>query len=279
MSGASGTPRRGIWILVVLCALAACSAEPPSSAPSAKPQPIGIVAIGHSGLTGEGTAEPTADNSWATGTNPKVNSIYLRLTAANPEHKDHVANTASGGAHASELQSQAERALTQVTAPALVIIATIDNDIRCDGTDQDHVAEFGQSVRAALNAITQKSPDSRILVVGQAGRPDPAFVRKLVSHTPNAKAAMTGSGICDFYNPAGELVPAHFQALTAIIEAYEAEQARVCGEFQHCRTDGGVRAAYQDKLQNLGPDWSHLNTTGQAEQATIIWPVVQDLLN
>src|SRR4051794_10337701 len=49
---------------------------------SAPDGPSGVIAIGHSGLTGEGTAEPerpALENSWATGTNPSVNSIYRRL--------------------------------------------------------------------------------------------------------------------------------------------------------------------------------------------------------
>jgi hypothetical protein len=264
----------------VLQALAACSTSSPSGTPSQDvAEPVGVVAIGHSGMTGEGTAEPALENSWATGTNPKVNSIYLRLAAVRPENKDHVANTASGGASASELQGQAEQALEQVAAPALVIIATIDNDIQCDATDKTHISEFGQHVRAALDAITKKSPQSRILMVTQAGRPSPAFVRELVAHDPNVKSELTGSGICDFFNPAGELVPAHFETLTGIIEAYEAEQKRVCAEYRQCQTDGGARAAYKDKLKNFAPDWNHLNLAGQAEEAKIIWPVVERILS
>src|SRR3954464_4410329 len=41
--------------------------------------PVGIIAIGHSGLTGEGTAGPSqADitKSWATGTHPRADRIY-----------------------------------------------------------------------------------------------------------------------------------------------------------------------------------------------------------
>jgi lysophospholipase L1-like esterase len=103
--------------------------------------PVGVIAIGHSGLTGENSdpkhpRQEAKENSWATGTAADVNSIYTRLIAIRAETEGHVANTAQGGAVARSLSSQATAALAVVPRPALVIIQTIDNDIRCDGTDR-----------------------------------------------------------------------------------------------------------------------------------------------
>jgi hypothetical protein len=237
--------------------------------------PIGVIAIGHSGLTGEGTGarfEPVPENSWATGTSPAVNSAYLRLTGVRPETQGHVANQAQGGASASMLSDQAQRALRIVPTPALAIISTIDNDIRCDGTDPQNIGRFGMDVANALEVITTASPNTRILVVGQLGRPSPDFIE------PAVKSALTGTGMCDFYDPDGNLIEENFQTLTGIIEAYETEQARVCALVPRCRTDGGVRAAYVDTLENFSSDWAHLNIGGQAAQAELIWPTVAELL-
>ncbi|MFF0265537.1 hypothetical protein [Kribbella sp. NPDC004536] len=267
-----------VVVVAVLTALADCGTPAPSG-PVTKP--VGLIAIGHSGLTGRGTAHPEEDAlqySWATGTSPNVNSIYLRLVKLRPQDKGHVANTAVDGATASSLDGEAELALQQVSAPALVIISIIGNDIRCDGTDDQHIPEFGQDVSAALDTITKKSPDSRILVVGQMGRPDPALARAIVAHDPNAKYTVTGSGICSFYDVTGALVPSHFKTLTAITEAYEAEQARVCAKYPQCHTDGGAREAYKDKLENFAPDWMHHNITGQTQEAAITWPAVEKAL-
>jgi hypothetical protein len=263
--------------------VAAASSTPlgsASAAPSASVEPAfqgGLIAIGHSGLTGEGTGsqfEAVPANSWATGTNPDVDSVYLRMVATHPETKAHVANTARGGAVAAELPGMATAALEQVPLPALVIISTIDNDIRCDGTDPDHVVEFGASVKAALDVVTTASPGSKILIVGQAGRPSIDFIEKLIAHDPSLKAGFIGTGMCDGLDANGKPVKAHFAALTAIIDAYEAEEARVCAAVPNCRTDGGVRAAYVDQLANFSPDWAHLNIRGQAAEAALIWPVV-----
>lgn len=113
--------------------------------------PVGVIAIGHSGLTGEGSdpdrpGQDAMKNSWATGDVPAVNSIYQRLIAVRPDTKGHVANMAVGGATSDTLASQAMAALEEVPAPELVIIQTIDNDIRCDGTDEAHLEELGLTV-------------------------------------------------------------------------------------------------------------------------------------
>jgi hypothetical protein len=263
---------------------ATTSTSVPTAEATATPDlasPVGIIAMGHSGLTGEGTAglsHVAFENSWATGTSPAVNSIYLRLTVARPETQGHVANTASGGAPASLLKEQTQRALRMVPVPALAIISTLDNDIRCDGTDPDHVSQFGAFVATALDMISKASPNAQILVIGQLGRPSPAFVEALVAADPTAKASMTGAGICDFYDPAGNLVEKNFETLTGIIDAYEAEQARVCALVLNCHTDDGARAAYVDRLENFGIDMSHLNVAGQAAEAENLWPVVARVL-
>ncbi len=245
--------------------------------------PVGIIAIGHSGLTGYGTDPNNPDhdaktNSWATGTNPEINSIYQRLTAVHPETAEHVSNMAQGGTQAIELAYQAGVALQLVPAPELVIIQTIDNDIRCDGTDPDNLKAFGHSVENALKVIVDASPDSRILMVSQPGRP--AESAAVLENTPDAKAAFTGSGMCDLFDSDGKINQEHIATLTAIIESYEAEQARVCATVPQCSTDNGVFTTYvDDNITYLVPDdWEHLSVEGQARLSEIIWPVISDLL-
>jgi len=294
-------PRRAI-LSAVACAslLAACgsgastagpsSAGPspsvaaPTAAPTAKPDvshPVGVIAIGHSGLTGEGTgatSEAVPENSWATGTSPDVDSVYLRLVAGLPETVGHVANAAQGGATADTLSSQATTALQVVPVPALAIISTIDNDIQCDGTDPQHTTEFGKSVQTALDTIVAASPNVKILVVGQLGRPRADFVESLVARDPTIKTALMGSDMCAFYDSNGNVSTKGFATLNAIIQGYEDEEARVCKLHPQCRTDGGVRAAWIDKFEYFSSDLAHLNVSGQAAEAALIWPVVKELM-
>lgn len=254
----------------------------PASLPTPdRSKPVGLIAMGHSGITGEGTGaegEAMPDKSWATGTLPAVNSVYLRMVSVLPETEGHVANAGQGAAPASRLAAMAERALSAVPVPALAIIQTIDADIQCDGKDADRTDAFGDSVRKAIQLIVEASPNGHVLVVGQLGRPRAAFLEELIARDPSQRAALSGNGPCDFFDPSGELNREHIANLTAIIDAFEAEEAKVCAEFTQCTTDGGVRAAYVDKLENFSSDWNHLNVRGQAAEAELIWPVVRQLL-
>jgi hypothetical protein len=66
------------------------AAAPPASATPGYPSSVAV--LGHSNATGEGSdpAQPHAvirANSWATGTNPAVNSVYLRILAKTPRSR------------------------------------------------------------------------------------------------------------------------------------------------------------------------------------------------
>jgi hypothetical protein len=273
--------------LAMLLTAAGCSTASSPPAPSVSPSPtdqreqspVGIIAIGHSGLTGESSdpdrpGEDARQNSWATGTNADVESVYTRMIALRPETQGHASNRAEGGAVSGQLAGQAAAALAEVPTPALAIIQTIDNDIRCDGTDSQHVPELGAEVDKALKIITDASPDTRVLVVGQMGRPVTAAAA--IAEDPGSKAGVTGTGICDFFGLDGKLVPSKMAALTGIIEGYESEQARVCATYPQCSTDDGAFAAFVDTPGGLV--FGHLTIAGHHQAATLIWPKVQPLL-
>src|SRR4051812_39278305 len=88
----------------------AASSSPASGAVHRTAAFDSIGVIGHSGATGAnstGEGPDVPENSWATGDNPEVNSIYLRLLSAHPALKGHNYNTAKDGSDASALMGQA----------------------------------------------------------------------------------------------------------------------------------------------------------------------------
>ena len=280
----SGTPSASAAPAADSSPSPAGSASPGSVATSPIPSvdvahPVGIIAIGHSGLTGEGAGEgnePVEADSWATGTDPQVDSVYLRMVAALPATEGHLSNTAVGGAVADTLSPQARAALSNVPAPALAIIQTVDNDIQCDAAN---VKDVGASVADVLALIHGASPNTKILVAGQLGRPSVAFVKDLVAHDPSKKQGLTWGDDCTFFDAAGKIHEAGFEKLTAAIDAYEAETALACAAVPNCVTDGGVRRAWIDKIDLFSAvDDGHLNKQGQAAEAEQIWPVVETLL-
>ena len=255
-----------------------------TSTPMAAQEPVGIIALGHSALTGyrSDPAAPETDvpaNSWATGDSPEVNSIYRRLVAVQPETEGHVFNAARDGALSAELADQAEAALAEVPAPAIVLIEIIGNDIRCDGTDAEYVDEFGANIAEALRVIAETSPRSRILIVGLSGRAEPEGVAAIIAIRPDLKAMVTGDGICDWYGIDGELAMESFANYSSIIDSYEAEASRVCAEVPQCETDGGRAKSFEDDpLGDYADDFIHLDVGGLARFAEHMWPAVESAL-
>lgn len=248
--------------------------------------PVGIVALGHSGLTGENSVperagQPALENSWATGTADGLGSIYQRMVELRPETAGHVANEARGGTPAADLTAQARRALKEVPTPELVIIQTIDHDIRCDGTDDAHVAEFGAALETMLTVVTEASPDTKILMLTQPGRPalELESMAELIASTPAARASYTGPPPCGMLNESGDQQPENIATLTSIIESYETEQARVCAEYLNCSTDSGRLASFRRVPSMVSSDFNHLNTEGLARLAAAVWPIVENIIS
>src|SRR3954470_10988218 len=126
--------RRLVALLVALPVAAALvagcggdSSPPPSSASSGPPParaqpytgyPDAIVALGHSGSTGEDSdpRQPgveVRENSWITGTNPAVDSLYERILAKHPAIRGHALALSQGGATVEEVLGQAVSAVSE----------------------------------------------------------------------------------------------------------------------------------------------------------------------
>jgi lysophospholipase L1-like esterase len=249
-------------------------------------EPVGLVALGHSALTGENSdpgkpGQPALENSWATGTADGLDSIYQRMVELRPETEGHVENFAQGGAPAASLRAQATTALQNVPTPQLAIIQTIDGDIRCDGTDDVHVAEFGAALDDVLTKIAEASPETQILIITQPGRPalELESMADLINSEPAARALYTGPAPCGMLDDSGAQQPENIATLTAIIESYEAEQQRVCDKYPTCSTDEGALATFRREPSMVSSDFNHLNLEGQRRLAEAVWPTVQTLLD
>jgi lysophospholipase L1-like esterase len=224
----------------------------PSGVSAAYNRLLGLVAIGHSGLTGylsDADSYKALANSWATGTNPAVGSLYERLAAVEPTILGHVANGAIPGSRAVNLQAEALDAFALVPHPQLVVIQDVGNDIACDGSDAANYAVVAAEVRSALHDISSMSPRTTILVLGQLG-------------TPMQKA-----------------IPANIARLATISDAYDAVFQAECSRVAHCVYDDSAKVKYSYRISELVPgDWNHLTITGQARLAQLIWPVAAKAL-
>jgi hypothetical protein len=271
--------RRRAWLLC-LAALAApgCGGDDDTPDKPSRPTPkstagypSSIAVLGHSGATGEGSdpdrpGEEVRANSWATGTNPEVKSLYLRILAKNPAIKGRNLNLAEAGGTVDMLVLQAEEAVSRKPKPDLFVIQIMDNDIVCPASADDLKA-FRSTFVSALETLVKGAPESDIFVVSQFGSP-----------ATNAKAlprelreAFGSTGPCDFLDVEGRLVPSKLARAEKAIHGYEAQLDAGCGRFDQCRYDGGAFGRVVDKRRYLSSDGNHFSVQGHARAAAVAW--------
>jgi lysophospholipase L1-like esterase len=235
--------------------------------------PVGVAVIGHSGATGYDSdpARPRYDleaNSWATGTNPEVQSIYLRMLATNPTVEGHAINLAIDGSNVDSLISQASLLVQRTPQPQFVLIQTIDNDIKCDGTDGANYGPYRTELTKVLDILAAGLPGSRILIVSQWSDVK-TYDRVVFAIDPRHLA---GDGPCDTVNPRTMRIdPAKEGYLQRVVDVYWRIASEVCASHPTCRTDGGALQHFDLKPEDLSSDRNHLSVSGHAKMAAIVW--------
>ena len=191
----------------------AAADTPAASTPTATPAsrrgwtggyPDSITVLGHSGSTGE-NSDPdrpgieVRENSWVTGTNPEVDSLYLRVLEHNPAIEGHNMPYSQGGATVDQLATQAFTLLDTDRRPDLIVIQIMDNDLTCP-LDASALSHFESSLTATLKKLAGAAPRSSQFVVSQFGSV-PTYARSL---SRDERAAQGGTGPCAFMTrPAG----------------------------------------------------------------------------
>jgi hypothetical protein len=265
--------KRGTSLLLVFAVLVLAPSG--LSRSSAGRYPSSIAVLGHSGATGYNSdpRRPNEDvraNSWATGTNSAVRSVYFRILARNPRIKGHNVNLAEDGARVDQLIEQAHSLVRLKPKPELVLVQIMDNDIVCPAAKTDYAA-FRRGVATALHVIAGGAPRSRIFVVSQFGSPG-TYAKAL---TRLQRLAMAGSGPCDFVSPSGKIVPTKLARLDGVIHGYEAQLAAACKTVSACRYDNGAFGRIVDRHEWISSDLNHFSIRGHAEAAAVAWAALR----
>ena len=260
-------------------ALSGCGGS--DEAAKTTPWPDSMVVLGHSGATGFNSdpTEPFSDareNSWATGSNRAVNSLYRRILAHNPAIKGHNANLAKDGGTIDDLVVQVRRATELEPKPQLVVIQILDNDITCDGSDRKRYAPFGRKFAGALRQLSSRDPGVRIFVVSQYGRPERFF--DAVKDDPLATAKYSEPGPCGAFED-GTMVPEHIAYLTKVVEAYEDQEATAWKRFAGCYFSRSALRDAVDSRERMAPDLDHLSIAGHQHAAEVAWPALVAAFN
>jgi hypothetical protein len=249
------------------------STDTPASAPSTR-RLDSIVVLGHSGTTGYDSdpRHPETDaleNSWATGTAPGIDSIYRRLLRTHPALRGNTTSLGVDGSTVDDLSQQVATMLTLRPLPDVVIIQTVDNDIRCDGTDAENEKAFGRTLGRVLTTINREDRHAQIFFVDQWG--SVATYTNAVRTLPAAVSAASGTGLCDTYTTGGQVRPAGVAALQRIVDGYYATVERVCAAHRACWTDRGALKRMPLTIEDIAPDLNHLSKKGLALMAAYAW--------
>lgn len=233
-----------------------------------------VVVLGHSGATGYNSdpadrSRDARENSWATGTNPAVDSVYRRLLVRSPAYRGHNANLAQDGATVDELLNQVADVAAIRPEPGIVLVQIIDNDIQCDGTDAQNYAPFTQKLTTALQTVGNAAPDAQLYLTSVWGTSD--IYAHVIAAIPAVRPDHVGTGPCDLLDPAGHIRTSAVNYEQGIVEHYQQQVAVVCRAVPHCHYDDGALQHFPLTTADLTPDANHLSVSGHKKYAELAW--------
>ena len=260
--------------LVGAALMCICAAAADGGLRNASAYPGSMVVLGNDGAAlgqGADSAHPyrsTPGDSFATGTNPAVKSIYSRILAVNPAIRGHAVNLVSEDASATALQTQFNKAAA--LKPGLVVI-DLEGDVQCDGKDQARVAAFGTQVTAALAALESSLPSTKIVVMSSWGSFS-SYVKYLNGLSKDARLKHAGKSLCQFVSaPSGNVLPSHVAYVEKFVYAYDKQLATACAASSQCHYDGGAAQRMPTTAVDISLDQDHLSVQGEAKLAATEW--------
>jgi hypothetical protein len=225
--------------------------------------------------------QPAPQNSWVTGTNPAVKSIYSRLLVANPAVKSHVTNLAQDGAKLAQVEGQVSRAVALNPKPGLVIVQAGGDDIKCDGQDASNYPGFRAAFASVLGHLASGLPNARIFVVGEWGNIS-SYVKAMMGLSVAARETHASKGPCSVFAPTssaapGSVVPAHVEYVTQTFKGYDMQRAAACKQYPTCTYDGGAAERLVVTAADLTHRYDHLTIAGNAKLAALEWAAMRRL--
>ncbi|MFF9502127.1 SGNH/GDSL hydrolase family protein [Streptomyces sp. NPDC014656] len=281
-----------VGALLTVAALAGCTASPAprtGAAPSARPvptptptptpvspwdaSPASVAAVGDSITRAFDACSLLADcpeASWATGTDPAVNSLALRLLGAG-RVAGNSWNLARSGARVAALPEQMARAAER--RPELVTVMIGANDAcRPTAAGMTPVAEFRRSFEASLARLRKDAPEAQVYVASvpdlrrlwDSGRASPV-VRRVW------ELGVCGAMLAD-PEDLGAAAERRRTAVRDRVVAYNGVLAEVCAKDARCRYDGGAVFGFRFD-QSLLSAWDrfHPSRDGQARLAELAY--------
>jgi lysophospholipase L1-like esterase len=241
--------------------------------------PNSMAALGDS-ITQAANSNPFGDqpqNSWATGTNASVNSLYSRILAQNPGISGNNFNLSVSGSRMTHLNGQAAQAVAQ--GVDLVTVWLGANDV-CTSSEatMTPVATFEAQFQAGMQTLTSGLPNARIAVVSI---PDIYNLWDILHDNSTATFIWNFYSICQsmLANPTS-MAEADVTRRANVRQRnidFNNVLANVCSQYMHCKFDG--YAAFDMVFQPIHVstiDYFHPSLQGQTLAAQVAWDVAYD---
>ncbi len=209
-------------------------------------------------------------NSWSTGTNPRVRSHLARVRRREPGATG--SNFAVSGRKLGEMEGQADSAVA-AEARYVTLLAGLNDACRESLADMTSVDDFREAARAVIGRLGDGLPDSRVLV---ASIPDP--VRFLEAFRGDAAAYRTwarGHTCWVFFAGPAEVSPAARARRAAArrrVVAFNRVLEAECNQHENCHWDGGALFRWRFGPADITKaDYFHPSVQGEARIAALTW--------
>jgi lysophospholipase L1-like esterase len=212
------------------------------------------------------------ENSWATGTNSKVDSYYLRLLALNPGISGHNYNDAVSGAVMSGLNGQAEKAVSR-KAELVGILMGANDACTSSISTMTPVTTYSSEFEAAMKTITSGLPGAQINV---GSLPNVYRLWEIFHTNSNAVNTWNSLKICQslLANPTSLAKADEERRLQvkAREEEFDSALQSVCAKYTQCKYDNGAGFKTVFNTNDVSTrDYFHPSVEGQALIAKEAW--------
>lgn len=263
----------------VILLAASASARTAGADPPVAGYPNSIAALGDS-ITQAADSTSFGDNpnnSWATGTNASVNSVYSRLLAVNPAISGNRYNDSVSGARMADLNGQAVNAVSQGAELVTILIGANDVCTSSEAT-MTAVATFQSQFEQAMQTLSSGLPEARIAV---ASIPDVYNLWAILHDNGSARFIWGLASICQslLANPTSMAAPDVQRRANVRQRNMDLNDVLrdVCAEYIHCKFDGYAAFNMQFVPGDVSTlDYFHPSLQGQALAAQTAWDNVYD---
>lgn len=266
------TARPGNIFLSIMLALVIALSSTLSTSAAAVPNSMAALGDSITQAYNTGSAFTGAPaNSWSTGTNTTVNSLYRRFLAQNALISGKNYNYSVTGAKMVDLNTQAGRVGTNVEYVTILIGA---NDV-CTSSESTmtSVTTFRSQFQAGMNTLVTRNPNVRVYVLSI---PNVYQLWSVLKGNSSARLAWSLYRICQsmLAKPTSTLqadVDRRARVRQRNID-FNTQLAQICAQYAQCRFDGSAVFNTSFVASDISTrDYFHPSLAGQAKLAGTAW--------